>query len=243
MLKVSTDDQPDSSNNADIPRPTEDEQPKKVQCQSHYVKSQKSLHGSNGAGRLITGLPIVPVKVKARGKNIMIETYALLDTGSSNTFCSERLIKQLQADTKKATLLLTTLDRCDFESTSLIANLEVFDMEESNLVELPSVYSRPDISVPSENIPLQQDVESWDHLRGITVQEIDAKVELLIGNDVPTALEPLQVKQSCNGGPYACKTRLGWAINGPMKTIGFAVVQTFAPPYCPAIGTSNFLAR
>ena len=48
------------------------------------------------------------------------------------------------------------------------------------------------------------------------MQEIDASIGLLIGNDVPKALEPKEVKQ-CNGkGPYAVRTILGWMINGPL---------------------------
>ena len=39
--------------------------------------------------------PIVPVKVKGRGSGEIITTYALLDNGSTSTWCSENLIKKL----------------------------------------------------------------------------------------------------------------------------------------------------
>ena len=41
--------------------------------------------------------------------------------------------------------------------------------------------------------------------------------QLLIARDVPEALDPLEVKNSQHGGPYATRTRLGWAVNGPLK--------------------------
>ena len=41
-------------------------------------------------------------------------------------------------------------------------------------------------------------------------------MELLIGQDVPEALEPCEVR-SCRGkGPYAMKTKFGWTLNGPL---------------------------
>ena len=39
---------------------------------------------------------------------------------------------------------------------------------------------------------------------------------MLIGSDVPKALEPLQVIRSVGDGPYAVKTMLGWTVNGPL---------------------------
>ncbi|KAL0176849.1 hypothetical protein M9458_029179, partial [Cirrhinus mrigala] len=41
--------------------------------------------------------------------------------------------------------------------------------------------------------------------------------ELLIGANVPEALEPWQVVRGQRNGPYAVKTILGWTVNGPLK--------------------------
>ena len=52
------------------------------------------------------------------------------------------------------------------------------------------------------------------------LQSIDASVGLLIGNDAPRALKPIEVRR-CNGkGPYAVKTMLGWTVNGPLGRNG-----------------------
>lgn len=45
----------------------------------------------------------------------------------------------------------------------------------------------------------------------------DETVNLLIGQDVPQALEPLEVKSGRYGHPFAVRTRLGWTLNGPME--------------------------
>ncbi|XP_059930142.1 filamin-A-interacting protein 1-like [Gadus macrocephalus] len=66
------------------------------------------------------------------------------------------------------------------------------------------------------NIPHQNDINQWHHLKNIHLPELDCEIELLIGSDVPKALEPLQVIRSVGDGPYAVKTMLGWTVNGPL---------------------------
>ena len=78
------------------------------------------------------------------------------------------------------------------------------------------MFSTAKLPVSAESIPCQEDVDRWPHLRGIRISEIDANVGLLIGHDVPKALEPKDVRESQDGGPYATRTLFGWAINGPL---------------------------
>lgn len=45
---------------------------------------------------------------------------------------------------------------------------------------------------------------------------IHAEVGLLIASVVPQVLDPLEIKHSQEGGPYTSRTRIGWAVNGPL---------------------------
>ena len=65
-----------------------------TQPQSDHVviKSSVSIAGSSHECK---ALPIVPVKVKGRGSGEIIATYALLDNGSTSTWCTESLAKNL----------------------------------------------------------------------------------------------------------------------------------------------------
>ena len=175
-----------------------------------------SLCTATGAGTLRTGLAIVPVKVRAKEGSIVVETYAFLDSGSNTSFCTEHLVSQLGVAGTETTLSLTTMDCENVKSKSKVVSLEVCDLEEKNSVELPIVFTRTKLPVAKEDIPRQDDVNRWPHLQGISLPQIDSDVELLIGNDVPLALEPKEVRASSDGGPYAVKTILGWTINGPL---------------------------
>ena len=181
------------------------------------VNSQEPCSSTGAGTATVTGMPIVPVKVKMKDSNFFVETYAFLDPGSNTTFCTERLIGQLGAPGNQASLSLTTMNNENVISNCTVVNLVACDLKEQNAVELPNVYSCERLPVTTKDIPSQADINQWSYLRSIKLPSIESdKVDLLIGNDVPKALEPKQVKQSQDGGPYAIKTVLGWTINGPL---------------------------
>ena len=64
-----------------------------VNCDSHCALS--------GAGASTVGLPIVPVKVKARSSDTPVLTYAFLDGGSNTSFCIHQLMEMLSIDGEK----------------------------------------------------------------------------------------------------------------------------------------------
>lgn len=44
-----------------------------------------------------------------------------------------------------------------------------------------------------------------------------ADIGLLIANDIPEALDPVEIRHGDHDGPYASRTRIGWAVNGPLR--------------------------
>ena len=184
-------------------------------CFSEVVACE-GLCNATGAGAPATGLAIVPVNVRAKGKEKTVQTYAFLDPGSNTTFCTDKLIDRLGATGRKVALSLTTMDNDNVKSQSLVVSLEVSDLQGANTVELRDVFSRAKLPVAADDRPVQSDVDKWPYLKEINLPNVDAEVELLIGSDVPKALEPQEVKRSEDGGPYAVRTLLGWTINGPL---------------------------
>ena len=168
----------------------------------------------------IVGLLIVPVKVNARGQDRKVLTYAFLDSGSNTSFCTDALLRKLDAKGVKTTLSLTTMQTTNEAIECSLVNLEVSDLSDLNVIELPMVYSRPSLPVSTNAIGTQEDVDRWPHLKGITVPNIEEEIGLLIGSDVPQVLQPVEVRESKNGGPSATRTVLGWVLNGPLGRTG-----------------------
>jgi len=156
-----------------------------------------------------TGPAILPVKVKAKESDRMIQTYAFLDNGSNASFCSEKLAKELNLLGKKAMLSLTTMEKENSKTDCHVVSLEVMDLDEENLFKLSVVFTRPSLPVTTESVGNQQDVEKWRCLCEVKIPNINADVSLLIGCDAPEILEPKEVIPSQNGEPYATRSTLG----------------------------------
>ena len=181
------------------------------------VNPDGKIKTSRNEGLSKTGMAVVPVKVWVKGCKTPVVTNAFLDSGSSSTFCTEALRKQLGVSGPRAKISLTTLEKKDILVDSIIvADLTISDLDENVFIKLPMLYTRPSIPVAREDIPTQDDVDKWPHLSGVHLPRVDAEVGLLIASDVPEVLDPLEVKHSEGGGPYASRTRVGWAVNGPL---------------------------
>ncbi|XP_043193363.1 uncharacterized protein LOC122365846 [Amphibalanus amphitrite] len=173
-----------------------------------------------GASKLHSGMSIIPVKVRVNGGKT-VSTYAFLDNGSSATFCTESLLRELEVrETEPAQLSLSTVDpnvtRVD---SQIVTGMQVSDMCQTEFVSLPPVYSLRKIPVTSEDIPKQRDLQAWPHLQDIDIPEIDAEIGLMIGNDVSEIMEPWDIIHGEKPGePFAVKTKIGWVVNGPVKT-------------------------
>ena len=184
---------------------------------SGFVDTANKMSLVTGAGDTDSILAIVPVQVKAKNGNKVVTSYAFLDPGSTATFCTEELMSELSLRGKKINSLLTTMGDQKTVKTNLITDLEVSSLEGCNFIALREVFSQTTIPANKGNIPLQKDVKRWPHLQGVRIPHIDAEIGLLIGTNVPRAMEPEEVIKSADDGPYTVKTVLGWTVNGPLK--------------------------
>ena len=179
-----------------------------------HIKQEETT--CSGAGEKCV-LAILPVRVKSTKGSKIVETYAFVDPGSSATFCTDSLARELNLHGKGTELVLTTMSSTKQVKSCLLRDLEVCGLEERNFISLPKVYTQKTIPVTRENIPTQQDIDKWSYLQEVKLPCIDAEIGILIGNNVHKAFEPWKVIHSQNNGPYAVKTILGWTVNGPLR--------------------------
>ena len=100
-----------------------------------------------------------------------------------------------------------------------------------NVLDLPPLYTRPNLPVSKNDIASNDDLKNWSHLKDISLVEIDSPVDLLIGNNAPRAMEPWDVIPSHNGGRFAIKTIFGWVVNGPIDVTSECSNLTIAANY------------
>ena len=173
-------------------------------CKAMAVRSQRTI-----------ALPIVQVKVSAGGKSI--NTYALLDNASTNTFCTTHLVQKLGLGGKEGEMCLSTLERKNSHVKTSVVSMDVIDINKHNTTTLENVYARDEIPILKESIPVLEDICRWPQFKEIpTIEHTVKRVDLLIGQDNPELLVPQEIRSGKRGEPYAIKIALGWTINGPL---------------------------
>ena len=177
-----------------------------------YIKSNYSTSSHS-----VTGLAILPVRVKAKGHGKTVETYAFLDSRSNTSFCTQSLLEKLKCKATNTKLSLTTLQGEIEPIECFIVSLEGSDLSEDN---------RPSLPIPPEAIARQEHVDRWPYLKRVNISHIDADIGLLIGSDVPEVLQPMEIRPSENGGPFATRTVFGWVLNGPLGRAATTQVST-----------------
>ena len=117
-------------------------------------------------------LPIVPVKVKLRNKEKYVTTQALLDSGSTNSFIAQDLIRQLEInETPIVDVITQTIQSApERRKAQLVTNIEICDLYESGCLSLHPLLSLPSISASSNDAPIQEDIKEYDECRDIYIQ-------------------------------------------------------------------------
>ncbi|KAL0157129.1 hypothetical protein M9458_048375, partial [Cirrhinus mrigala] len=174
--------------------------------------------GYTGAGNSECILAIVPVKIKSKKCDKVVKTYAFIDPGSSATFCTEALMRDLNLKGRKTEILLRTMGQEKPVHSNILSDLEICGLECEDYIDLPRVFTQKEIPVKQENIPQQKDLEKWPYLDQVKLPHLKAEIGVLIGANVHKAIEPWQVINSEGNGPYAIRTALGWIVNGPLRT-------------------------
>ena len=183
------------------------------------VDEAKNFSGTESTPMKVA-LPILPVVVQSQATQRSFTTYALLDSGSTSTFCSQELVKELGITGKKEVVTLTTLEKTNSKMETEVVAFEISDVSCSIKLNLDRVYVKSRLPIDLDNMALKRE-RNLSYMDEIDVPDVDVnRVTLLIGQDNPEALIPIDVRRGHPGEPYATKTILGWTVNGPMQIPG-----------------------
>ncbi|XP_068224461.1 uncharacterized protein, partial [Palaemon carinicauda] len=164
---------------------------------------------------------IIPVRIKQRGTNREVLTYALYDPGSTGCFLSEELKDDLQASGVQTNLRLKTMHGESIVKSYLVQDLVVSDINSQNGILLPKTYSRQEIPVSHDQIPRPELLRRWPYLHDVAklIPEIMPEIDigLLIGSNCPLAMEPLKIISTDGKGPFALQYRHGWTVSSPVE--------------------------
>ncbi|XP_068229689.1 uncharacterized protein [Palaemon carinicauda] len=163
---------------------------------------------------------ILPVQLRVKGINNVVQTYAFYDTGSTGCFIKDSIKDQLNCKGIETAIKLQTMHGTDTVKTFIVNGLVVADIHGNNDVVLPKVFTQKDIPVNHDQIPRYEMLKDWPHsstvINKIPVYQPELDIGILIGSNCPTALQPLEVVPTSGYGPFAVRYLHGWTVNGPV---------------------------
>lgn len=153
---------------------------------------------------------------------VTLETCALLDPGSTRSFCARRVVDHLGLkERQEVSMISTLLDNGSPKSICVDVMITGLFTRRKTQMRLTRVVVLD--SFPNGLTETKADSDSlvrWTHLKDLAYVNRRAEhlpVEMLIGQDAPAALTPLEIRRGRAADPFAIRTRLGWAINGSLN--------------------------
>ena len=176
-----------------------------------------SVTAATGAGNGRVCLGVIPVKVGLKGGDRVVETYALLDSGSEVTLCKEQLCDKIGVQGTRLSFELTGVTGSKMVEGHMV-DLVIMSMDGHVCEELLNVRTVAQIPVPNSCIPKKEDTVGWQHLSDINLMKLsESDVSLIIGlRENPSLFLPLEYRAGCSGAPVAVRYSLGWTIMGPV---------------------------
>ena len=196
--------------------------------QVNHLASQKKISRINSS--LLLLLPVT-----LRYRNIYLNVYAFLDTGSTNSYISQPTAAYLQLEetNHQEQLLIGGF----FNSQTIEAktvDITVHSFGNNTLAfELTNVLIKENINLNAAEPEKLNDICSqYDHLKDICFPDFSNNdVALVIGTDNIDIISPKTIIKGNQNVPRAVLTALGWTIAGPNNDIGyFSSHQATATP-------------
>ena len=208
---------------ANTPENTEPKQQAKVNATT-TEPIEACSHMYSMTLRTKVALQVVPVEVMNK-EGHSVTTYALLDTGSEETFLSKALSDKIGLEVSD----YDTLAVCTLSGESSVkvgqANVQVkaVDACEDRTVTIKNAKVVDNLNVTATRVT---DLSKWPHLSDLKIPEVDDKqVTMLIGANVPEAQVHEECRKGRSGEPYAVRTVLGWAVLGPVDAASASCLQ------------------
>lgn len=161
-------------------------------------------------------------KVLLRNGQHTLETYAILDDGSERTILLQDATQRLQLQGTPESLTLRTVRQGlrTLHGTSVTFKISPAG-QPTKTFTIERAFSAGELGLAEHSYPVKPLQQRYKHLKKLPLQSFtNAQPLLLIGSDCPHLVTPIEpVRLGPPGGPAAVKTRLGWTLQGPVKSI------------------------
>lgn len=177
------------------------------------AKGNVNLHKKSDGPSL---LKIVPVKLYGSNQKV-VDTFALLDDGSSLTLMEDYIADELGLiGPSKPLCLQWTNDKKRMEVNSKCVDLSISGCQaESTRFDLWNVHTVKNLALPQQSLNMETLRKDFPYLCSIPANSYqNAKPTILIGLDHPRFSVASKARYMGEFDPVAINTRLGWIVFG-----------------------------
>ena len=193
-----------------------------------YVATTNSL----AANERVVYFQVVPVQIQGENGVAGIETFAILDDGSSDTLIRRDIADKLNLEGQERLLCLGNIENNGTPQSSRAVNLLVTPTGKQAIntpIHIHPAWTVTKLNVPPQRLVKENVRRTWKHLEDLDIPAVSSdQIGLLIGVQVTEAMIQHESRCGPKGQPYAVRTDFGWAIAGlaggipsPRTNVGF----------------------
>lgn len=116
-----------------------------------------------------TFLQVLPVKIS--NGNRMIETNALLDTGSDSTFIRQDIVEKLNLTGANRPLKLSNVMSVSKSINSKLVSFSISSNSHPENVQIENAWVVKDLNLPNSKVSVHEMKDKWPHLRHVDIPE------------------------------------------------------------------------
>jgi len=171
---------------------------------------------------------VVPVKIQGENGVAVIETFAILDDGSSHTLIRRHIADKLNLEGPEQLLCLGNIENNETarSSRAVILLVTPTGKQAVNLpVQIHPAWTVTKLNVPPQRLVRENVRKTWKHLEDLDIPAVSTDQ---IGLLITEAMIQHEYRRGLKGQPYAERTDFGWAIAGlaggvpsPRKGVSF----------------------
>ena len=173
------------------------------------------------------GLPVV--RIKLTNRDLSLNVLAMCDSGSSISFVDKSVVSKLHLQGRKASLSVAGIHGSQDVKTEIVP-IAVSAHEKSRPLTTVQFYVHEKLKLGDQIVELQELKDRYPHLRNLPDQSYNLNdVQVILGQDCYDIHHPFEFKKSEDKtAPWAVKSKIGWALNGPLPAKQAATLATTA---------------
>ena len=170
------------------------------------------------------------VRINFTNRNLSLNALAMCDSGSSISFVDKSVVSKLQIQGRKASLSVAGIHGSQDIKTEIVP-IAASAHEKSRPLTTVQFYVHEKLKLGDQIVELQELKDRYPHLRNLPNLAYNLNdVQVIFGQDCYDIHHPFEFKKSEDKtAPWAVKSKIDWALSGPLPAKQAATLATTAP--------------